>query len=140
MRGVSHEVVLGQLEAVLLAAAGLVDRAQRLVDRLVGIQAAEVGSAAADRARLGGGRLLLAGREVRLVVASHRGSSARVRRDYPIGDNPSARALDLRTCFDALPATAVLTLTTLLVMAAPALAAIGHDGGEGTWARRTTRS
>ena len=32
-----------------------------------------------------------------------------------------------------LPATAVLTLTTLLVMAAPALAAIGHDGGEGTW-------
>jgi len=29
-----------------------------------------------------------------------------------------------------LPATAVLTLTTLLVMAAPALA---HDGGEGLW-------
>jgi len=30
-------------------------------------------------------------------------------------------------------ATAVLTLTTLLVAVAPALASTGHDGGEGLW-------
>ncbi len=30
-------------------------------------------------------------------------------------------------------ATAVLTLTTLLVSVAPALASTGHDGGEGLW-------
>jgi len=35
-----------------------------------------------------------------------------------------------------LPATAVLTLTTLLVAAAPALA---HDGGEGLWGETDDR-
>ena len=32
-----------------------------------------------------------------------------------------------------VPVTLVLALTTLLVIAAPVLAATGHDGGEGTY-------
>lgn len=41
---------------------------------------------------------------------------------------PSARTFTLRGVLRRVPATALLTLTTLLVVAAPALA---HDGGQG---------
>ncbi len=53
--------------------------------------------------------------------------------DYPIGERSIAPATRLSDVLARLPATAVLTLTTLLVTAAPVLASTGHDGGEGLW-------
>ncbi len=51
-----------------------------------------------------------------------------MRRGYPAGARSIGASIRLRLVLRRLPATAVLTLTTLLVLAAPALA---HDGGEG---------
>ena len=52
---------------------------------------------------------------------------------YPIGARSIAQGIRLAGVLSRLSTTAVLTLTTLLVVAAPVLAATGHDGGEGLW-------
>ena len=52
------------------------------------------------------------------------------------GSDQTPRSIRLRRVLRRAPATLVLTLTALLVLAAPTLA---HDGGEGLWGETNDR-